>query len=161
MAAAVQAIGRTRIDARDLVIGISASGRAPFVLAALREAKRLGATTAILCCRPPPRASAHHAVVMNVGPEIVAGSTRLKAGTATKLALNTLSTAALVRLGRVRDGRMVALRGTNRKLRERAIGIVRDLASVTAREARARLEACDWDVARALALTRRAPTSRS
>ncbi len=150
------------LTARDLVIGISASGSTPYVLAALAQARIARARTALICCRKPPGpVAADQVVVLKVGPEIVAGSTRLKAGTATKLALNTLSTAAHVRLGRVREGRMVALRGTNRKLRQRAIGIVAELAALSRSEAEEVLEAAGWDVARALLVTRRAPASRS
>jgi N-acetylmuramic acid 6-phosphate etherase len=145
-------MARLSVSERDLVIGLSASGTTPFVRAALIAARVHGAQTALLCCRrPPPRPRfADRVIALGVGPELVAGSTRLKAGTATKIALNTLSTTAMIRLGRVRMGRMVALRGTNQKLRARAIDIVSDLLDVPAARARELLAACDWDVRRVL-----------
>lgn len=145
-------MARLNVSERDLVIGLSASGTTPFVRAALIAARVHRAETALLCCRrPPPRPRfAGRVIALGVGPELVAGSTRLKAGTATKIALNALSTTAMSRLGRVRMGRMVALRGTNRKLRTRAIGIVSELLGVPAPRARELLAASGWDVRRVL-----------
>jgi N-acetylmuramic acid 6-phosphate etherase len=136
----------------DAVVGISAGGRAAFVLEALRIAREKGARTIALTCDPasPLAAFADVTIAVEVGPELVAGSSRLKAGTATKLVLNMLSTAAMVRLGRTKGDLMVDLRATNRKLRERAVRIVMQEAGVGADEARARLEAASWDVRRAL-----------
>jgi N-acetylmuramic acid 6-phosphate etherase len=88
--------------------------------------------------------------VVDVGPEVLAGSSRLKAGTATKLVLNMLSTAAMIRSGRTRGDLMVDLRPTNAKLRERAVRMVRDEAGIGEDEARARLEAAGWNVRKAL-----------
>jgi N-acetylmuramic acid 6-phosphate etherase len=109
------------------------------------------ATIGITCNADSPLArAANIPIVVDVGPEVLAGSSRLKAGTATKLVLNMLSTAAMIRSGRTRGDLMVDLRPTNAKLKERAIRMVRDEAGVSEEEARARLEAADWSVRKAL-----------
>lgn len=131
------------LAARDAVVGISASGTTPFVLAALGHARALGALTVALSCNrdtPLARAAAI-AIAPVVGPEVVAGSTRLKAGTATKLVLNLLSTGVMVRLGRVQGHHMVDLRATNQKLRERAERMVAELCNVSRERARELLAA--------------------
>jgi N-acetylmuramic acid 6-phosphate etherase len=110
----------------DAVIGISASGTAPFVLAALRQARRRKAATILLSCAPAGRV-ADIALTPRVGPEVIAGSTRLKAGTATKLILNAITVAVMTKLGKVHENLMVDVRPTNRKLRVRAARIVREL----------------------------------
>jgi N-acetylmuramic acid 6-phosphate etherase len=132
----------------DVLVGISASGRARYVLAALSAARELGARTAAITCDPgsPLAADAEIAVVLRVGPEILAGSSRLKAGTATKLALNMLSTAAMVKLGHTKGDLMIDMRPASAKLRERAIRIVREEVGVDEAEARRRLESSGWDV---------------
>jgi N-acetylmuramic acid 6-phosphate etherase len=138
----------------DVVVGISASGRAPYVVDALEGAKReLGAaaTIAITCIRDSALArAADVAIVVEVGPEVVAGSSRMKAGTATKLVLNMLSTTTMVKLGRTRDDLMVDLRPTNAKLRERAIRLVEQEAHVPTEEAKRRLETWGWHVRAAI-----------
>jgi len=155
----------------DVVIGISASGRAAFVTKALQRAHEIGAQTILLTANesiaavgdggsePDGRtASATPATTANVdllinlktGPEIVAGSTRLKAGTATKVALNIISTGAMVRLGRVRGNLMIDLQPTNKKLRERAIGLVAQLTGCDRESARSRLARTDWNLRAAL-----------
>ena len=125
---AVEFRGITR---RDVVVGIAASGTTPFVWGALREAKRRGATTVLVCFNPfvqIPRAVRPAIVIApNLGPEVLTGSTRLKAGTATKLLLNMFTTLAMVRLGKVRSNLMIDLNPANVKLRDRAVRIVRDL----------------------------------
>ncbi len=146
-----RAVAAARVGERDLVVGISASGTTPFVLGALDEARRRGAGTALLTCNPAARASVEHRVVLATGPERIAGSTRMKAGTATKMALGLVSTAAFVRLGAVRRGRMVALRPASDKLRRRAVRNVADLAGVSVAVARRLLSEHDWDVRRAIA----------
>jgi N-acetylmuramic acid 6-phosphate etherase len=109
----------------DVVIGVSASGHTPYTLGALRAARDAGALTAAVVCAPdsPMAAVADHAVVLPVGPEVIAGSTRLKAGTAQKLALNAFSTALMVRRGRTYGNLMSSMRVANAKLRERAVRI--------------------------------------
>ena len=138
----------------DVVVGISASGRAPYVLAALEAAKRdLGAAATIgITCNPDSRLAQEPDVpiVIQVGPEVIAGSSRLKAGTATKLVLNMLSTTAMVKLGHTRDDLMVDLRATNEKLRQRAIAIVQHEARITPGEAERRLEKWGWHVRAAI-----------
>ena len=108
--AARLAVRRARVGPGDLLVAVSASGRTPFALAAIEEARARGARTALVTSDPSARAAADRRVVLDTGPERVAGSTRMKAGTAAKMALGLLSTAAFVRLGAVRDGRMAALR---------------------------------------------------
>jgi len=148
--AGAAAVRRARVGARDLVVGISASGTTPFVLAALAEAGRRGAGTALLTSNPAARAAGSRRVVLETGAERVAGSTRMKAGTAAKMALGLLSTATFVRLGAVREGRMVALRAGSAKLRARAVRNVAALAGVSAARARRLLEASAWNVSRAI-----------
>lgn len=143
---------RREIGKMDVLVGISASGRAPYVLAALAAARDIGAATVAITCDPaaPLTNAAEVAVVIETGPEVVAGSTRLKAGTATKLVLNMISTAANVRLGRTRDDLMTDLRAVNEKLRDRAVRIVAAEANVAEDEAKARLERAGWDIRRAI-----------
>jgi N-acetylmuramic acid 6-phosphate etherase len=156
-AAGAAAIRNARVGSGDLVVGISASGRTPFVLAALSEARRRGARTALLTSDPAARASVHHRVVLDTGAERIAGSTRMKAATAAKMALGLLSTATFVRLGAVRGGRMVSLRPASDKLRARAVRNVRVLAGVSAAAARRLLEASSWDVRGAVARAQSQP----
>jgi N-acetylmuramic acid 6-phosphate etherase len=125
---------RVRAAARrgDVVIGVSASGVTAFVRAALGEARRRGCRTVLVACNPSAslRGSADVVIAPSPGPEVLAGSTRLKAGTATKLVLNTLTTASMARLGKVYGNRMVDLQPRSRKLRERAIRLVAEIAGV-------------------------------
>jgi len=143
---------RDHVRAGDVLVGISASGRAKFVTAAMVMARELGARTVALTCddSSPLAKDADITIAIDVGPEVLAGSSRLKAGTATKLVLNMLSTAAMIRSGRTRGDLMVDLRPTNTKLKERAIQMVRDEAGISDDEARARLEAAGWSVRKAL-----------
>lgn len=143
---------REHVRDGDVLVGISASGRAKFVTAAMVMARELRARTVALTCDAdsPLATDADIAIVIDVGPEILAGSSRLKAGTATKLVLNMLSTAAMIRAGRTHGDLMIDLRPTNAKLRERAIRMVQDEAGVSEGEARARLEKAGWSVRKAL-----------
>jgi len=117
--AGADAVRHRGVGRRDVVVGIAASGRTPFVLGALDEARRRGAKTFLLCCSPPPT-DRHAPLLIRTGPEVLTGSTRLKAGTATKLVLNMLTTISMIRLGRVKSNLMVAMKPTNAKLRARA-----------------------------------------
>jgi N-acetylmuramic acid 6-phosphate etherase len=139
---------RAVIRRDDVLVGISASGRARFVLAALAAAREMGARTVAITCDPASSlaSQADIVVVLRVGPEVLAGSSRLKAGTATKLALNMISTATMVRLGKTKGDLMIDMRPVSAKLRERAIRIVRDECGLDNDEARRRLEATGWDV---------------
>jgi N-acetylmuramic acid 6-phosphate etherase len=139
----------------DIVIGITASGRTPFVLGALNRAKSLGAKTILLTCNPAVAKSDSAAqpvscidlvIALAVGPELVTGSTRLKAGTATKVALNIVSTGAMVALGRVRGNLMIDLHTTSAKLRDRAVRVVANLAQCDYASARQRLDAAEWNL---------------
>ncbi|MFM9956918.1 MAG: N-acetylmuramic acid 6-phosphate etherase [Phycisphaerales bacterium] len=116
---------RLGIGPRDTLLGIAAGGTTPYVLGAIAIARRRGALTGLLSCAPLKQPSeAHHHIIVATGPEAITGSTRLKAGTATKLVLNTISTALMVRLGKVHGNLMVDLRASNAKLRDRAARIV-------------------------------------
>jgi N-acetylmuramic acid 6-phosphate etherase len=119
-------IASRRVGPNDVVVGIAATGTTPFVLGALRESKRRGATTVALTAnrRTPIGRLAEIAIAPSTGPEVIAGSTRLKAGTAQKLVLNMLSTAAMVRMGFVFDNLMINVSLTNDKLRQRAVRII-------------------------------------
>jgi N-acetylmuramic acid 6-phosphate etherase len=143
---------REQVRRGDVLVGISASGRAKFVTAGMAIAREIGASTVALTCdaSSPLAKDADIAIAVDVGPELLAGSSRLKAGTATKLVLNMLSTAAMVRAGRTRGDLMVDLRPTNAKLRARAVRMVQDEAHVSEDEARKRLEAAGWSVRKAL-----------
>jgi N-acetylmuramic acid 6-phosphate etherase len=144
-----------RVRRGDVVVGIAASGVTPFVRAALREARRRGAATALVTCNPQVPASAARVVIaLAVGPEVLTGSTRLKAGTATKLALNTLTTASFARLGKVYGNRMVDLRPRSAKLRARAVRLVRQFGRVSPREAQRLLAASGASAKVAIAMAR-------
>ncbi|WP_326938754.1 N-acetylmuramic acid 6-phosphate etherase [Archangium violaceum] len=144
---------RLRVGPRDVVCGISASARTPFVLGALDEARRRKARTVLVCCNQPgPKAKADHVLLAETGPELVAGSTRLKAGTATKLILNALTTTAFVTLGKVYRGRMVDVRPTNEKLRARAARMVAELTDLEPAAAKRLLEQAGHEVKVALAM---------
>lgn len=145
-----EALESLRIGAKDSVLGIAAGGTTPFVLGGLSIAKALGSMTGLLTCAAPREAIADcdHLMVLDTGPELLAGSTRLKAGSATKLALNAITTTAFVHLGKVYSNLMVDLRATNDKLTDRAIriliescpGLSRDSAAAILREAGGRLK---------------------
>jgi N-acetylmuramic acid 6-phosphate etherase len=137
------------VGKNDFVIGIAASGTTPYVRAAVERAATLGARTAILACSPPPAdlvATVDVTILPIVGPEVVTGSTRMKAGTATKLVLNTITTGAMIRLGKTYGNLMVDLRATNNKLIDRSRRIVMEVCGVSRDEAKRLLEAADKSV---------------
>ncbi|MFC4338037.1 N-acetylmuramic acid 6-phosphate etherase [Salininema proteolyticum] len=140
--AAREAVEARGIGAGDAVVGVSASGRTPFVVAALRAACERGAATVGLSCNvaTPVSEAAERAIEVPVGPEVIAGSTRLKSATAQKLVLNMISTAAMVRLGRTYGTYMVDMRVLNSKLAARAVNMVSDICGVPEDEAEAALE---------------------
>ena len=141
------ALDERRVKDRDVVIGITASGRTPFVLGALNRARSLGAKTILLTCNPhAPAVNVDLAINLSVGPELLTGSTRLKAGTATKVALNIISTGAMVGLGKVRGNLMIDLHTTSTKLRDRAVRVVAELIQCDYESARNLLEANSWDL---------------
>ena len=125
------------VTSKDLVIGIATSGRTPYVLGAMDAAREVGATTIGLSCNRPSLLADHVDLDISplVGPEVIAGSTRLKAGTATKLILNMITTGAMVLIGKTYGNRMIDLQPTNQKLRLRTRRIIRELAGITDDEA--------------------------
>ncbi len=131
------AIAHHHITQLDVVVGIAAGGTTPYVHGALRAARQRGATTVFIACVPLNQVSAEVDVNIRllVGPEVVAGSTRLKAGTVTKMALNILSTSVMVKLGKVYGNRMIDVAVTNQKLHDRALGILQDLTELSREEA--------------------------
>jgi N-acetylmuramic acid 6-phosphate etherase len=146
----------------DAVCGITASGRTPFVRGALQSAKAAGAATILLTCNPSRERGYIQADVevdLRTGPELITGSTRMKAGTATKAALNILSSCSMIRLGRVDGNLMACLQPTNKKLRDRATRIVAARLGLSESEARSRLQCANWDIRNALTRRRsqRAP----
>ena len=148
------------VGAGDAVVGISASGRTPYVLAAVRAAGDRGALTVGLCSNTgaPLSAAVQLPIEVLVGPEMLAGSTRLKAGTAQKLVLNMISTITMVRLGKTYGNLMVDVRVTNVKLRDRAVRIIRRVTGASRADAETALDAAGLDVKTAILLLRRPPT---
>jgi N-acetylmuramic acid 6-phosphate etherase len=140
----------------DVVVGIAASGRTPFTVAAIEYARSQGARTVAVVCNhnSPLERAAHLAIVAEVGPEVVTGSTRMKAGTAQKMILNTLTTGAMTRLGYVYGNLMVNLHLKNEKLAERGIGILEKAAMVSRGEARRLLKAAHHNVPVALVMAK-------
>jgi N-acetylmuramic acid 6-phosphate etherase len=145
-------VERLRIGPDDAVVGITASGRTPYVLGAIRRARALGAATIGLACNQPSELEREVEVMIApaVGPEAIAGSTRLKAGTAQKMVLNMLSTGAMILLGKTYGNLMVDLRATNYKLRRRAIRIVREATGLDEPAAAERLQAADGETKTAI-----------
>jgi N-acetylmuramic acid 6-phosphate etherase len=156
-AAAREALREQGLLPGDAVVALSASGRTPFALAALDEARQVGARRIAVTCDPeaPLAAAAEVAIVPRVGPEVIAGSTRMKGGLAQKMILHLLSTAVMVRLGRVEGNLMTNLVPASRKLERRALRILMTLGSVEEEEARALLAECCGSVSDALARLRR------
>ena len=153
--AGAEAVRYRGVGKHDVFIGIAASGRTPFVWGGIREAKKRGAKTALLCFNPTlkiPRNNKPHVVINpRIGPELLTGSTRLKSGTATKLILNIITTLAMVKIGKVVGNLMVDLDPSNTKLRDRAVRIVRQLTGTDEPQAREALEKSNWVVKKAIA----------
>ncbi|MGA2914714.1 MAG: N-acetylmuramic acid 6-phosphate etherase [Sedimentisphaerales bacterium] len=126
-------INKYKISSKDVVVGIAACGLTPFVRAALKEAMKKGAGTIFITCAPEAVKNIPAKIIINpvVGPEVITGSTRMKAGTATKLVLNTLTTAAMIKIGKVYGNLMVDLKATNNKLRDRSIRIVSEMSGLS------------------------------
>ena len=143
------------VRAGDPVVGIAASGTTPYVRVALQYAREVGARTVIVACSPPPAetlAVSDVHIVAITGPEVVTGSTRLKAGTATKLILNMITTGAMIRLGKTFGNLMIDLRATNVKLVDRSERIVAEVSSVPREEARKLLRAAGGSVKLAIVM---------
>lgn len=147
-------LGALDLRPRDTVVGIASSGRTPYVLGALRYASSVGALTVGLSCNvdTPLSAESDHGIELAVGPEIVTGSTRLGAGTATKMVLNMFSTICMVRLGKTYGSLMVDVRATNAKLRRRAVRIVTLATGADELAARNALDAAGWHAKLAIAM---------
>jgi N-acetylmuramic acid 6-phosphate etherase len=148
------AIDAKHVGARDTVVGLAACGMTPFVHGALQRAKQIGAGTVFVTCAPEAVRSIPAEIIINpvVGPEVITGSTRMKAGTATKLVLNTLTTTAMIKLGKVYGNLMVDLKAVNEKLRDRSVRIVVDVTGLSRQRAKALLSRADGRVKAALVM---------
>jgi N-acetylmuramic acid 6-phosphate etherase len=148
---------RHQFCASDVLVGIASSGRTPYVLGGLRFAKSIGACTIGFTCNDASEIHAAADVVIApvVGPEVISGSTRLKAGTATKMVLNMLTTGAMVLLGKTYGNWMVDLKASNSKLKLRSLRIVTEIAGVTEDEAQRALDSCDGEVKTAIVCLKR------
>jgi N-acetylmuramic acid 6-phosphate etherase len=163
VAAAGREMDQLRVGDRDVVVGIAASGTTPFVQAALSRAHQLRARTVFLSCSEPPpqlKGVCDEFITVLVGPEIVTGSTRMKAGTATKLVLNTLTTGAMIRIGKVYGNLMVDLRAWNDKLVDRSQRIVMETTGLDRGAARQVIQAAEGSVKTAIVMARRGVEKR-
>lgn len=147
-------VERVQVTAADTVVGLAASGRTPYVLGGLRRARELGALTVGLSCNAPAELSgvAEFAIELPLGPEVLTGSTRLKAGSAQKQVLNMISTALMVRTGRTYGNLMVEVQATNGKLRQRSVDMVVKLSGVTPEEAERAFGDADREVKTAVVM---------
>ncbi|MBL7189411.1 MAG: N-acetylmuramic acid 6-phosphate etherase [Phycisphaerae bacterium] len=150
----VAAIEKRKIRSRDIVVALAACGMTPFVHGALKQALKIGAATIFVTCAPEAVEHIPAEIIINpvVGPEVVTGSTRMKAGTATKLVLNTLTTGAMIRLGKVYGNLMVDLKATNEKLRDRSIRIVMEMTDLSRPRARKLLARAEGRVKAAIVM---------
>lgn len=155
-AAAEAAIAEAHVDEADVVIAVAASGKTPFTCSALTAGRKRGALGIAIAnnANAPLLALADHAILLQTGAEVLAGSTRMKAGTAQKATLNLLSTATMQALGRTYAGRMVSMRTSNAKLQARAREMVADLASVEGTVAQVALERAQGDIRAAILVAR-------
>lgn len=156
--AGIAAMDGERLGSTDVVVGIAASGTTPFVRAALGRAQALGARTVLVTCAEPPallRETCDACIVVLVGPEVVTGSTRMKAGTATKMVLNMLTTGAMIRIGKTWGNLMVDLRALNDKLTDRSERILMEVAGLARPAARQALDAAGGSVKTAIVMLRR------
>jgi N-acetylmuramic acid 6-phosphate etherase len=148
-------VDAVQISANDFFVGIAASGTTPYVHGALRRARAVGATTAMIACTTLPTAildAIDIPIVIIVGPEVITGSTRMKSGTATKLALNIISTGAMIRIGKTFGNLMVDVRATNAKLVDRSVRIVAEICAVSRDVAQELLQQSGGDVKRAIVM---------
>jgi len=147
-------IRKIRVRPSDVVVGLAACGMTPFVHGALKEARRTGAATIFVTCAPEAVGHIPAEIIINpvVGPEVITGSTRMKAGTATKLVLNTLTTGAMVKLGKVYGNLMVDLKATNEKLRDRSLRIVMEMTNLSRTGARRLLRRAQGKVKAAIVM---------
>jgi len=145
---------KKRVRSKDIVIGLAACGMTPFVHGALKQARQIGAATIFVTCAPEAVERIPAEIIINpvVGPEVVTGSTRMKAGTATKLVLNTLTTGAMIKLGKVYGNLMVDLKATNEKLRDRSVRIVMEMTRLSRAGARRLLARAQGQVKAAIVM---------
>jgi N-acetylmuramic acid 6-phosphate etherase len=156
--AGISAMDERRVGGNDVVVGVAASGTTPYVRAALGRAQALGARTALVTCSEPPallRETCDAVVFVPVGPEVVTGSTRMKAGTATKLVLNTITTGAMIRLGKTYGNLMVDLRAWNDKLIDRSRRIIMETTGLDRDAAGVVITRADGQIKRAIVMARR------
>ncbi len=159
--AGMAAIETHGVTERDTVVGIAASGGTPFVRAALGSAAAVGANTVLVACAEPPqqlRSTCDVCIVVATGPEVVTGSTRMKAGTATKLVLNTLTTAAMIRLGKTYGNLMIDLQAWSQKLVDRGDRIVMEVTAVDRAAARQAIDAAAGSVRSAIVMLKTGST---
>lgn len=156
-AAGASAVVEREIGPADVVVGVAASGRTPYVLGAVQQARRAGALTVGLSCNEeaPLSGLVDHPIEVLVGPEMVAGSTRLKAGTAQKLVLNMLSTITMIKLGKTYGNLMVDMKAANEKLVGRAVRMVAEITGVDEQAARQALDSADRDIKTAVVMLER------
>lgn len=149
---AIQDLTDRNICAKDIVIGISASGSAAYVMGALEYARSIGAVAVAVTNNPGTKmqAIADIGICADTGPEVITGSTRMKAGTAQKIILNMISTTAMIKCGYVYENLMINLKPTNKKLKHRMIGIVQEILHCDEEEAVTRLEKSDWVIREAI-----------
>jgi N-acetylmuramic acid 6-phosphate etherase len=160
--AGANAMDAAHVTPKDIVIGIAASGTTPYVRSALNRAQTIGATTGIVTCSPPPKLlveTCDVVIVPEVGPEVITGSTRMKAGTATKLVLNTISSGAMIRMGKLYGNLMVDLKAMSEKLKDRGERIVMECAGVDRAKARAAIDAAGGSVKLAIVMARTGVTA--
>ncbi len=155
-AASIEALNDLHLDTRDVVIGLSASGSTPFVLSGLRHSRQKGVWTCAIANNANSAIFevADLSILLDTGPEILTGSTRLKAGSAQKMALNRISTAAMVLSGKVIENLMVDVKAKNSKLKDRCVRILKELTVLDDLEARRILEVNDWNIRRSLETAR-------
>ena len=155
-AAGAQDIAAENISQADIVVGITASGRTPYVLGAIEEAKRREAFTIGITCNHPSTLAekADLAIAPLVGPEVIGGSTRMKAGTAQKMVLNMLSTAAMIRLGKTYGNLMVDVKATNEKLKVRARRILAQACDISLEQCHSILAQCEYEVKTAIVMVK-------
>jgi N-acetylmuramic acid 6-phosphate etherase len=149
-----EAINKKQVKSADVVVGLAACGMTPYVHGALKRARQIGAATIFVTCAPEAKKHIPAEIIINpvVGPEVITGSTRMKAGTATKLVLNTLTTAAMIKVGKVYGNLMVDLRATNEKLRDRSLRIVMEMTDLSPAQAKHLLTRADGKVKAAIVM---------
>jgi N-acetylmuramic acid 6-phosphate etherase len=147
-----RALRKLRVDENDVVIGIAASATTPFVEGALSYAKKKGSARVLITCNPGNSPLTNITISLLVGPEVIVGSTRMKAGTATKMVLNILTTASMVRLGKTYGNLMVEVRPNSEKLRDRAKRMIMQILGVNRQKADSLLRRSNWDVKAAVVM---------